>query len=238
MPDHDCKRLHEALTSLRSRLEPPQRDTTFPGAQSAVVMDPSDRTPDASADVHASIRQLEQAIREAGCDPNTKHDDDPASAEAVGSGHHEGTGQAGPPVGVPVSTKDGKDLGRVREVLGDYVMVSGGSAEDGAEHWFLVDTLGPIRDNAIRTSFDSSDVHGHAVTPPDRYEEREYSGAMSAEQREQRASMLRRTAEQREQLRSDGVQMPDEGDTIGEPVEQELARMRDAASDTPPPAER
>ena len=49
---------------------------------------------------------------------------------------------------------------------------------------------------------------------------------LTAEEREQREVVLRQTAEQRETLRNDGTQMPEEGDTVGEPVEQELARMR------------
>ncbi|MEX1023347.1 MAG: hypothetical protein WD058_09390 [Dehalococcoidia bacterium] len=66
----ECEHLHEALKDARARLEPPQRDTSFQGAQTAVVLDPGDTTPDASADVHAEIRDLEQALREAGCTPD------------------------------------------------------------------------------------------------------------------------------------------------------------------------
>lgn len=139
----DCKHLHDALESARARLNPPQRDTTIPGAQSAIVMDPRDTTPDAREDVHAEIAQLEQAIRDAGCEGHEAYVGDPRDFEATAPREREGGGR---------------------------------SVIDG---------------------------------------------------REQREIMLGQMAEQREKLRSDGVDMPDEDDTIGEPVEEELGRMQE-----------
>lgn len=136
-----CEDLHKALEDARSRLAPPQRDTSLQGVQAPVVLDPLDTTPDARPEVHEEIRELEKAIRNAGCDP--------------------------------AAWEPGED--RFRE------------------------------------------GYGNRESP-----------ALPDEQ-EQRELMLRHMAEQREDLRSDGLDMPDEDDTIGEPVEQELGRMERGA---------
>ena len=136
----DCKQLHEALKSLRASLDPPQRDTSYPGAFAPIAVDPGDTTPDASEETHREIEQLEQALRDKGCDPEADWEEHESTPRLVGSAHEE------------------------------------------------VDVL-------------------------------------AEDAREQREQMLAQTAEQRERLRSDGIDMPQEDNTIGEPVEQELARM-------------
>lgn len=143
----NCKHLHEALEHARARLDPPQRDTTIQGAQSAIVMDPRDLTPDARAEIHTEIRQLEKAIRDAGCD-----------VEGI------------------------------------------------------------------------SDHNDFDETSP---RERETEGRSVIDEREQREVMLGKMAESRAKLESDGVDMPDEDDTIGEPVEEELGRMQERDRATP-----
>lgn len=238
MVERECKPLHDALRDVRARLAPPQRDTSYQGAQAPIVLDPTDRTPDASDEVHIAIRQLEQAIREAGCDPSTDHDDDDGDlrqqAPAATGVHYEGLEQAGPPLGVEVQTQDGKDLGRVQQVLGDYVRVG----DEQEEHWFPIDELGPIEDNALRTTFPGADILTHAVPAPDHTPESSQTESVLADtEREQREVMLRQTAEQRARLHSDDTEMPDERDTIGEPVEQELARMRSQDTPTSPSRE-
>ncbi len=139
----DCEDLHRALKDARARLDPPQRDTSFPGAQSAVVLDPGDRTPDASADVQQDIRSLEQALRDAGCDPDADWD-------------HAGA---------------------------------------------------PDREAVPRSQYLDA-------------------GELDEDERDQREKMLRQVAESRDKLEADNVDMPAEERTIGEPVEQELDRMR------------
>ena len=136
----DCKELHDALKSLRARLEPPQRDTTYPGAYAPIPLDPGDTTPDASEETFAEIAELERAIRDAGCDPDTPWQDGREVPHLVGSAHEE-------------------------------------------------------------------------------------VGVLAEDMREQRAQVLAQTAEQRERLREDGIDMPQEDNTVGEPVEEELARM-------------
>lgn len=46
---------------------------------------------------------------------------------------------------------------------------------------------------------------------------------------EQRAKMLRELAEQRERMRMSGAATPEASDSVGEPIEQELARLPDDA---------
>ncbi|MPZ99652.1 MAG: hypothetical protein GEU80_10020 [Dehalococcoidia bacterium] len=64
-----CEELRDALKDARARLDPPARDSTFSGAQGAHNVDPRDMTPDADPGVWEDIRHLEQALREAGCEP-------------------------------------------------------------------------------------------------------------------------------------------------------------------------
>lgn len=62
-----CEELRNALDAARARLEPPQR-TASEGVQRMVVPDPGDTMPGGTPEVHRQIRQLEQALREAGCE--------------------------------------------------------------------------------------------------------------------------------------------------------------------------
>lgn len=65
-----CQELHDALASAKAMLEPPQRDTATAQMQNVISMEEYDNTPNASPDIEAKIHELEQAIREAGCDPD------------------------------------------------------------------------------------------------------------------------------------------------------------------------
>ncbi|MEX1023348.1 MAG: hypothetical protein WD058_09395 [Dehalococcoidia bacterium] len=132
---------------------------------------------------------------------------------------------AAPALGADVATEDGKRLGSVGEVLGDYFRVDG---DEGRQYWFGLALLSASDNGQVRTTFPESDLHTHAVPAPDRYQESQYNDGepLSAEEKEQREVMLRQLSEQRRELHSDGAAMPEEDDTVGEPVEQELARMR------------
>ncbi len=52
---------------------------------------------------------------------------------------------------------------------------------------------------------------------------------------EQRAKMLRELAEQRERMRVTGVATAEADDSVGEPVEQELARLPEGAGEASDP---
>lgn len=65
----ECEALQKALVDLRARQSPPQRDSAVPGVQASHSFDPSDVTPDASPELEREISSLEQALRDAGCEP-------------------------------------------------------------------------------------------------------------------------------------------------------------------------
>lgn len=64
----DCEDLRDALADARSRLDPPLRDSAVPLTQRVFSME-ADTTPDGSPELMAEIRQLEQSLRDMGCEP-------------------------------------------------------------------------------------------------------------------------------------------------------------------------
>ena len=64
-----CEELRNALKDARARLNAPTHDSAFQGAQAARNIDPGDTTPDADPGVWEDIRNIEQALRDAGCEP-------------------------------------------------------------------------------------------------------------------------------------------------------------------------
>lgn len=70
MSDHSaCQHLHDALADARSQLVPPNRDTAVAGYQTVHTLDAGNVTPDGDPALMAEIETLEQAIRDAGCNP-------------------------------------------------------------------------------------------------------------------------------------------------------------------------
>lgn len=69
--DHteECEQLRQALQDA-SRLVPPQRDTAAPGFSGPVSADPENVTPDASPQLEQEIANLEQRLRDIGCEPD------------------------------------------------------------------------------------------------------------------------------------------------------------------------
>lgn len=69
--DHNeqCETLQKALSDARARQSPPQRDTAATGAQHVIGLDPGDTTPDASPELEQQIANLEQELRDMGCEP-------------------------------------------------------------------------------------------------------------------------------------------------------------------------
>lgn len=64
----DCEDLRNALEDARSRLDPPLRDSAVPLTQQVFSLE-ADTTPDGSPALMAEIRQLEQSLRDMGCEP-------------------------------------------------------------------------------------------------------------------------------------------------------------------------
>ena len=64
-----CNELRKALADARARLEPGARDTVIGSAFVVNQVQPPDLTPDApSVGLEEDIRNLEQALHEAGCE--------------------------------------------------------------------------------------------------------------------------------------------------------------------------
>jgi hypothetical protein len=63
-----CEELRNALKDARSRLNPPTADSALQGAQAARNIDPGDTTPDADPGLWDQIRNIERALRDAGCE--------------------------------------------------------------------------------------------------------------------------------------------------------------------------
>ncbi len=128
-----------------------------------------------------------------------------------------------PMVGGLAETADGHQLGKVTEIRGDYFHVE---AEKSAGHWFPLDVVSAAGSEQVILTFQNSDLQQHEVpVPPDEVDPAEGRAAILPAEEEQRASMLAELARQREQIHRDGIVMPDEGKTVGEPVEQELQRL-------------
>jgi len=80
----------------------------------------------------------------------------------------------------------------------------------------------------IQVEFSQEELDRHVVpVPPDHPDPVDdlRSRVLPGEER-QRVAMLQDLAEQRRELAEDGVELPDEGRTIGEPIEDELARKQ------------
>jgi len=66
----DCEELRTALADARSRMQPPLRESAVPMTQDTFALDEGDHTPDGSPELDAEIRNLEQSLRDMGCEPN------------------------------------------------------------------------------------------------------------------------------------------------------------------------
>lgn len=63
-----CKELRDALSALRARIAPMDRDFAVGGALGAVIVNPSAIEASDSPEVEQEIRTLEQALRDEGCE--------------------------------------------------------------------------------------------------------------------------------------------------------------------------
>lgn len=128
-------------------------------------------------------------------------------------------------VGALVETADGETLGWVAETRGDYLCVDPG---EGDAYWLVVRDMGSMSPDRIQVEFSQEELDRHVVpVPPDHPDPVDdlRSRVLPGEER-QRVAMLQDLAEQRRELAEDGVELPDEGRTIGEPIEDELARKQ------------
>ena len=127
--------------------------------------------------------------------------------------------------GMRVMTADDEALGSVEEILGDYFKVR--REDDDPALWLPLAAVSQTDDRAVRLSFREGALIEHAVpAPPDRYAESRFlSSNLTEDEEEQRRLMLRQMAEQREEIRSDNFESADQGESVGIPVEEELARM-------------
>ena len=134
-----------------------------------------------------------------------------------------------PAVGVGVWTEDDGRIGSVGDVVGDYVRVDDG---DGRSRWFGLDAVQSADSERAILGFTTEDVAAREVPAPDIPH---LGDALLPDQEEQRETMLRELAEQRERMHAEGRATPAAGRTVGEPVEEELAEM-EADDNGPPPA--
>ena len=65
----ECEDLRNALAGARSRLKPPLRESAVPLVQDVFALDEGDITPDGSPELHAEIENIEQSLRDIGCEP-------------------------------------------------------------------------------------------------------------------------------------------------------------------------
>jgi len=65
----ECSKMQDALASARARQTLPQRETAAPGFQAVHTADPQDIAPSATEDLGHDIRNLEQSLRDMGCEP-------------------------------------------------------------------------------------------------------------------------------------------------------------------------
>jgi len=133
-----------------------------------------------------------------------------------------------PTVGVGVWTEDEERLGSVGDVVGDYLRVDDG---DGRSRWFGLGELQSADDERAILDFSSDDVAAREVPPPDIPH---LGTALLPEEEQQRETMLRELAEQRERMNAEGRATPEADRTVGEPLEEELVEM-EADNNGPPP---
>lgn len=71
MTSDRCEELRKALRDARSRLNPPTSDVAPSSPQGPFIeANRGDTTSDAGPGLEQEIRQLEQALRDAGCEPD------------------------------------------------------------------------------------------------------------------------------------------------------------------------
>ncbi len=135
-----------------------------------------------------------------------------------------------PRVGAGVWTEDEERIGSVGDIVGDYMRVDDG---DGRARWFELGTLQSADDERVILGFGSDDIAASEVPPPDAPN---LGTALLPDEQEQRETMLRELAEQRQRMHAEGRATPEADRTVGEPVEEELAEME--SDDSEPPAMR
>lgn len=64
----ECEQLRDALEAARARQTLPMRDSAVTGMQSTQVVDRTDLTPSASPELAHEISNLEQQLRDLGCE--------------------------------------------------------------------------------------------------------------------------------------------------------------------------
>ncbi len=123
-----------------------------------------------------------------------------------------------PTTGMMVWTTDGKALGTITEVKEDRFRLD---TTEGAAHWLNCADLDAVEDGRARLSFEAAALPEHETTP--------VSESVLPTEEKQRIVMLQQLAEQRRQIREDGIATPEADATIGEPIEAELERRTDMA---------
>jgi hypothetical protein len=133
-----------------------------------------------------------------------------------------------PLTGTQVVTADGKALGHIGAVRGDYFRVD---EDETMQRWFETARLGSAQNGDVAVAFDYDDVNTYVVDPPTDDSQSEYLDSdLTPEQEETRDLMLRQLAEQRERMRVEGNVTPEAEATVGQPVEQELERRTGEAA--------
>lgn len=142
-----------------------------------------------------------------------------------------------------VMTTDGRTLGIVGAVEGDRFRID---AHDGTSYWLSATGTamqqGPSAaatsegiPTTIEVPFTYAELDAHRVAAPsagaseagDERHRAEERGPLLPAEDEQRRIMLADVVEQREEREDDGTALPDSDRTVGEPVEDELARLTD-----------
>ena len=138
-----------------------------------------------------------------------------------------------PSVGTLAETADGQRLGIVAEVEGDYLRIDPTKSDEEA-FWLNSADVATVTPDRAQFNFDKSELISHVVpvSPGQALRKREERiermerGPLDAQQ-EQRKLMLEDVAEDRREIREDGVDLPGEDRTVGEPVERELDRLNE-----------
>lgn len=138
-----------------------------------------------------------------------------------------------PPSGAHVDSADGRNIGRLGEIVGDYFQLFD---MDGREYWFARSQISEWNDQRLRVSFRAGEMSSLAVPSPGAREESQYLDEdVTPDEERQRELMLRELSEQRREMHQEDETTPEADDTVGEPVERELSRM--TGEDVPEPDE-
>ncbi len=127
--------------------------------------------------------------------------------------------------GLSVLDANGEPVGTVGDTFGNFVELRG--ADQVTSYWIRRSEFDEARHEAIALGFPSDEIEARSVArPPETRERATETGALDDPDGHQREMMLEDLAEQRAEMREEGRATEAAGDSIGIPVEEELARRQ------------